>query len=135
MGPRIPNSPVSDLYEDSDIPDGPELVLSYYCHYGFGYSHTIIPAIICTACIVNLIYEKSDKWSLIRFHQLSIRKPIYVICNRCNKNLHVPREDYRCRTCTNKFIEYLIEYSNHRFHEGDNGILVESEKIGKTELY
>ncbi|CAL1672991.1 unnamed protein product [Lasius platythorax] len=135
MCPRIPNSPVFDLYGDSDIPDGPELVPFYYCHYGSGYSHTTLPAIVCTACFANLISEKSDEWSLIRFHQLSIRKPIHVICNRCHKNLHVPREGYRCHTCTNKFTEYLIEYGNPGFREGDKAILVESEKIEKTELY
>ena len=135
MCPRTHKNPIVDVYQDSNLPDEPETVPPYFCHHGSGYSHTTLPAIICTACLANLIYEKSDEWSLIRFHQLSIRKPINVICNRCNKNLHVLREGYRCRICTNKFTEYLIEHGNPGFHEGDKAILVESEKIEKTELY
>lgn len=135
MCPYTNSNSISNSYRDSELPDEPEIVPPYFCHYGSGYSHTTIPAIICTACFANLIYEKSDEWSLIRFHQLSIRKTIHIICNRCNKNLHKPREGYRCRTCTNKFTEYLNEHGNPRLREGENAILVESEKIVKTELY
>lgn len=134
MCPCTYSNPIFNIFQNFELPNEPEIVPPYFCHHGSGYSHTTIPAIICTACLANLIYEKSDEWSLIRFHQLSIRKPILIICNRCHKNLHAPREGYHCRTCTNKFIEYLTEYGNPRLREGDNAILIESEIITKTEL-
>lgn len=135
MCPRTPNSPVLDLYEALEIPDEPEIVPPYFCQRGSGYIHSTIPATICTGCYAHLIFEKSDEWSLIRFHQLTIRQPIYIVCKRCNKKLHEPREGYHCRICTTKFIEYLNERGIPPFQENDKAIIIEAEKIERLELY